>query len=68
MVHSSPTPCPECAQPMRFGGWALCRREEDGARVCRGLWECPQRHFWWQWADRKDTAPEPCSYPHLFGR
>ncbi|WP_246574194.1 dehydrogenase [Streptomyces genisteinicus] len=67
MTSDQPPLCPSCAEPMRFGGFALCRREEDGKRVCRGVWGCPARHVWWQWADRPGDVPEPCPHPELLG-
>lgn len=67
MVSDAPPLCPDCGRPMRFGAFALCEREEDGRRICRGVWGCSERHIWWQWADRPGVPPEPCPYPELFG-
>ncbi|TXS30963.1 dehydrogenase [Streptomyces sp. ms191] len=64
MSSGSPPRCPQCSQPMKFGGFALCDR--GGERVCRGVWACLQRHIWWQWADRPETSPERCPHPELF--
>lgn len=36
MTSNVPT-CPGCNQAMKFGGFVLCRREDDGQRVCRGV-------------------------------
>ncbi|MFE5495186.1 dehydrogenase [Streptomyces virginiae] len=58
--------CPECAQGMKFGGFVLCRREDDGERVCRGVWKCPTPHVWWNWADRPHEALEACPMPEMF--
>lgn len=33
----SPPTCPECDQPVRFGEFALCQREDDGKHVCRSV-------------------------------
>ncbi|MFD7393851.1 dehydrogenase [Streptomyces virginiae] len=65
MTSSVPT-CPECSQPMKFGGFMLCRREEDDQRVCRGVWKCMTPHVWWNWADRPDEALEACPMPEMF--
>ncbi|MFF7213788.1 dehydrogenase [Streptomyces sp. NPDC008238] len=58
--------CPECGQLMKFGGLVLSQREDDGRRVCRSLWKCPERHVWWGWADRTDEPLEICPVPQLF--
>lgn len=65
MTSNAPA-CPECSQAMKFGGFVLCRREDDGERVCRSLWKCPARHVWWHWADRPDEALEACPIPEAF--
>ncbi|QES10686.1 dehydrogenase [Streptomyces venezuelae] len=67
MSGGSPTG-PECDPPMKFGGWALMDREEDGKRTCRALWRCPGRHLWWHWADQPDAPLELCPIPQAFGR
>lgn len=51
---------------MRFGGFVLCGREDDGKRVCRSVWKCAGRHTWWGWADRPDEPLEICPMPELF--
>lgn len=43
----------------------LSRREEDGMRVCRSVWQCGDRHLWWNWSDRLDAALEVCPYPQF---
>ncbi|GAA1088615.1 hypothetical protein GCM10009663_35280 [Kitasatospora arboriphila] len=58
--------CPECEQPLSMGAMALCKREDDGARVCRGVWGCGQGHVWWKWADRPADPLEVCPHPELF--
>jgi hypothetical protein len=50
-----------------FTALVLAHREEDGKRVCRGVWQCADRHLWWSWADRPGDPLEPCPYPDLFG-
>ncbi|MDH6115604.1 hypothetical protein P3T36_007732 [Kitasatospora sp. MAP12-15] len=45
---------------------ALFRREDDGKRTCRSVWGCPQRHVWWNWADRPGSPLETCPHPDLF--
>ncbi|MFF9098349.1 dehydrogenase [Streptomyces sp. NPDC014802] len=57
--------CPDCSQPMRFGGFVLCKREDDGRRTCRALWRCAGWHVWWGWADRPDEPLEVCPLPKL---
>jgi hypothetical protein len=46
---------------------ALFLREEDQRRACRMVWQCPDRHLWWHWADRPHEPLEPCPFPH-FGK
>ncbi|MFF9023510.1 dehydrogenase [Streptomyces eurythermus] len=58
--------CPECSQPMRFGGFVLSGREDDGRRGCRTLWRCTGQHVWWRWADQPDEPLEICPFPKLF--
>ncbi|MCK8676849.1 dehydrogenase [Streptomyces lichenis] len=58
--------CPECAEPMRAGGFLLALREEDGRRACRTLWGCARRHVWWRWADRPGERLEACPVPQVF--
>ncbi|MFJ9932674.1 dehydrogenase [Streptomyces virginiae] len=65
MTSNAPT-CPECSQAMKFGGFVLCRRDDDGARVCRGVWKCPTPHVWWNWADRPHETLEACPMPEMF--
>ncbi|MFD5410828.1 dehydrogenase [Streptomyces nojiriensis] len=65
MTSSVPT-CPECSHAMKFGGFVLCRREDDDQRVCRGVWKCTTPHVWWNWADRPDEALEACPMPEMF--
>lgn len=57
--------CPECDRPMESKGYVLCLREEEGKRVCRSLWRCPERTLWWHWADRQDEQLERCPFPNL---
>lgn len=45
----------------------LARREQDGTRACRGVWQCGDRHLWSGWSDRPDEAWEFCPYPDRFG-
>lgn len=59
--------CPACERPMRCGAFVLCEREDDGKRVCRTVWGCPEGHVWWLWADRPEEPPEPCPDPGLMG-
>ncbi|MEU3612504.1 dehydrogenase [Streptomyces sp. NPDC006872] len=65
MTDDAPA-CPECSRPMEFGGFVLSRRGDDDRRVCRSLWRCAGRHFWWNWADRPDAPLEACPVPELF--
>ncbi len=58
--------CPECRQPMESGGLVLSGREDDNRRACRALWRCPERHIWWNWADRPDEPLDACPVPELF--
>lgn len=52
---------PQCDGPLKAGAMVLCRREEDGRRVCWVVWGCSRRHVWW-----KSTAPlDVCPYPDL---
>ncbi|WP_328494723.1 dehydrogenase [Streptomyces sp. NBC_00414] len=59
--------CPECGGQLKAGGMVLCKREDDGRRVCRLLWKCVGRHVWWTWSDRPGDELEPCPHPQLFG-
>ncbi|MFD0428979.1 dehydrogenase [Streptomyces zhihengii] len=52
---------------MRCGAFVLSEREDDGKRVCRTVWGCPEGHVWWLWADRPEGPPEPCPDPGLMG-
>ncbi|MFF9406579.1 dehydrogenase [Streptomyces anandii] len=65
MTDEAPA-CPECSQPMKFGGFVLVGREDDGRRTCRALWRCTGRHVWWRWADRPEEPLETCPMPELF--
>ncbi|MFJ4323599.1 dehydrogenase [Streptomyces tricolor] len=65
MTDDAPA-CPECSQPMKFGGFLLAKREDDGRRTCRALWKCAGRHVWWRWADRPEEPLEACPMPELF--
>lgn len=49
--------CPACAAALVDSiTLALCRREEDGARVCKRVRVCStQLHGWWRWNDRPET-------------
>ncbi|CAG6392669.1 dehydrogenase [Streptomyces cocklensis] len=68
MTATGPAPrCPSCDGPVTFTALVLAHREEDGKRVCRGVWQCADRHLWWSWADRPGDPLEPCPYPDLFG-
>ncbi len=58
--------CPECSQPLKSGGLVLSKQDDDGRRACRSLWQCIDRHTWWQWADRPEEALEVCLVPELF--
>lgn len=47
--------CPRCGGTLRFGGWMLCVREDDGKRVCQVPWLCSSCETAWAgWADRRD--------------
>ena len=65
MTDDAPA-CPECSQPLKFGGLVLAKREDDGLRTCRALWRCAGRHLWWNWADRSDEPLEVCPVTGLF--
>ncbi|WP_031169580.1 hypothetical protein [Streptomyces durhamensis] len=65
MTDEAPA-CPECNQPMRFGGFVLSGREDDGRRACRTLWRCAGHHVWWGLADRPGEPLEICPLPELF--
>ncbi|POX57442.1 dehydrogenase [Streptomyces sp. Ru62] len=58
--------CPECVESMRFGGFVLVKREDDGRRICRVLWWCTGRHVWWRRGDRQEEPLEACPMPLLF--
>ncbi|MER5479487.1 dehydrogenase [Streptomyces sp. NPDC002734] len=57
--------CPTCGGPMTCTAMVLARREEDGKRVCRGVWQCADRHLWWKWSDRPGDQLETCPYPRF---
>ncbi|MCD0482600.1 dehydrogenase [Streptacidiphilus sp. ASG 303] len=59
--------CPSCGRSMTGTAMVLARREEDGRRVCRGVWQCSDRHLWWRWSDRPDEPWEVCPHPERFG-
>lgn len=66
-MTSAPPICPDCGKDLKFGGFVLCRREDDDQRTCRSLWKCSKKkHVWWHWADRPDEPLEACPVPHLF--
>ncbi|MBP5940103.1 dehydrogenase [Streptomyces sp. LBUM 1476] len=65
MPAESTPPCPQCGAPMKAGAMVLCRREEDGHRVCRVVWGCSGRHVWWTWSDRPAAELEVCPHPDL---
>lgn len=44
--------CPSCDQRLTVTAMLLCRREDDGKRVCRIVWRCGAGHRWWIWSDR----------------
>jgi hypothetical protein len=52
---------------MKCTAMVLSKRDEDGKRVCRGVWQCMERHLWWNWSDRPDEPLEVCPYPEHFG-
>jgi hypothetical protein len=51
---------------MKFGGFVLVERQDDGRRTCRALWRCTGRHVRWRWADRPEEPLEACPMPELF--
>ena len=63
---SQPPICPDCSQPMGGVAMALVEREDDGKRTCRAVWECANRHMWWNWADRPRLPLERCPMPEAF--
>ncbi|MFD4142949.1 dehydrogenase [Streptomyces sp. NPDC058572] len=65
-MPDAPPTCPDCEQTLKAGGFVLSGREDDGARACRMLWRCSDRHFWWKMADRPDDPLELCPHPQLF--
>lgn len=47
--------CPRCGSDLRFGGFLLSTREDDGARVCQVPWLCGTcETAWMAWADRPE--------------
>ncbi|HEY8984578.1 MAG TPA: dehydrogenase [Streptomyces sp.] len=62
-ANSAAPGCPSCGQAMNCTAMVLARREDDGKRVCRGVWQCAGQHLWWGWSDRPGEELEICPYP-----